>query len=358
MSRILPFRSLAALKCTRPAPILCHPFSVSLPSRQGELARSSPPSPLETSLISFPLFSLALSQATLSPAPFLEPVAINPSKKYEGDNEQLHEYGQVSPPSKGERQRGRSGASSPSFVLSSSFPPLSLLPATVPARVSSKVHLSVLRLQGRALPLRLPLGCHPCLALPTRSSAGLLQERHGHHSSRLPREEHEVRGQSRVIPLCGLALARAALGGERFRAHTPPSCLPQVVYNFLSYQNASRIRLKTYADEITPVPSLVGLFRGADCELASFPCSTDATKASHRSRLSTAAGFEREVWDMFGILFTGHPDLRRFVGAARLCCRPSALLVLPQLASRLVDADLHSASPAESSPTTLSRGIR
>ncbi|KAL7410088.1 hypothetical protein BDY24DRAFT_400728 [Mrakia frigida] len=62
----------------------------------------------------------------------------------------------------------------------------------------------------------------------------------------------------------------------------------EVVYNFLSYHHSARIRLKTFADEVTPVPSLVGLYRGADW-------------------------FEREVWDMFGVFFTGHPDLRRIL---------------------------------------------
>lgn len=38
----------------------------------------------------------------------------------------------------------------------------------------------------------------------------------------------------------------------------------EVVYHLLSVRFASRIRVKTYADEVTPVPSAVGLFRGAD----------------------------------------------------------------------------------------------
>ena len=58
----------------------------------------------------------------------------------------------------------------------------------------------------------------------------------------------------------------------------------EVVYHLLSYAHNSRIRVKTYADEITPVPSATGLFRGADW-------------------------YEREVWDMFGVFFSGHPDL-------------------------------------------------
>jgi NADH-quinone oxidoreductase subunit B len=49
-----------------------------------------------------------------------------------------------------------------------------------------------------------------------------------------------------------------------------------------------RIRIKVQADEITPVPSIIAEFPGADW-------------------------FERETYDLFGILFTGHPDLRRLL---------------------------------------------
>ncbi|KAF9243888.1 NADH or F420H2 dehydrogenase [Melanogaster broomeanus] len=62
----------------------------------------------------------------------------------------------------------------------------------------------------------------------------------------------------------------------------------EVVYNLLSIKHAGRIRVKTYAGEADPVPSAVSVFRGADW-------------------------YEREVWDMFGIFFSGHPDLRRIL---------------------------------------------
>jgi len=58
----------------------------------------------------------------------------------------------------------------------------------------------------------------------------------------------------------------------------------QIVYNLLSIVHQSRIRVKTYTDEITPIPSCVGVFSGANW-------------------------YEREVWDMFGVFFLGHPDL-------------------------------------------------
>lgn len=62
----------------------------------------------------------------------------------------------------------------------------------------------------------------------------------------------------------------------------------EVVYNLLSVRYNSRIRVKTYADEATPVPSVTGLFEGA-------------------------LWYEREVYDMFGVFFSGHPDLRRIM---------------------------------------------
>jgi NADH-quinone oxidoreductase subunit C len=61
-----------------------------------------------------------------------------------------------------------------------------------------------------------------------------------------------------------------------------------VVYHFLSPKLNRRIRLKVQADEATLVPSLTGVFSGA-------------------------LWFEREAYDLYGILFTGHPDLRRIL---------------------------------------------
>jgi len=62
----------------------------------------------------------------------------------------------------------------------------------------------------------------------------------------------------------------------------------EVVYNMLSHRYNSRIIVKTYCDEVTPVPSVTPIFWGANW-------------------------FEREAWDMYGIFFTGHPDLRRIL---------------------------------------------
>ena len=61
-----------------------------------------------------------------------------------------------------------------------------------------------------------------------------------------------------------------------------------VVYNLLSLHRNRRIRVKAQTDEATPVPSAVGLF-------------------------SAAGWFERECWDMYGVMFAGNPDLRRLL---------------------------------------------
>jgi NADH-quinone oxidoreductase subunit C len=61
-----------------------------------------------------------------------------------------------------------------------------------------------------------------------------------------------------------------------------------VVYHLLSMHHNQRIRVKVETDEATPVPSVVSVF-------------------------PTANWFEREAWDMYGILFSDHPDLRRLL---------------------------------------------
>jgi NADH-quinone oxidoreductase subunit C len=62
----------------------------------------------------------------------------------------------------------------------------------------------------------------------------------------------------------------------------------EVVYNLLSVKHNLRIRVKVSTDEETPVPSASGLFRSAEWN-------------------------EREAWDMYGIFFSDHPDLRRIL---------------------------------------------
>ena len=61
-----------------------------------------------------------------------------------------------------------------------------------------------------------------------------------------------------------------------------------VVYHLLSPRKNLRIRLKAMTDEDTPVPSITGVFPGADW-------------------------YEREAYDLYGIVFSGHSDLRRIL---------------------------------------------
>ncbi|WP_029355782.1 NADH-quinone oxidoreductase subunit C [Bosea sp. 117] len=61
-----------------------------------------------------------------------------------------------------------------------------------------------------------------------------------------------------------------------------------VVYHLLSPTLNARIRIKVETDETTPVASATGVFPGA-------------------------LWFEREAYDLYGILFSGHPELRRLL---------------------------------------------
>jgi NADH-quinone oxidoreductase subunit C len=78
-----------------------------------------------------------------------------------------------------------------------------------------------------------------------------------------------------VIDLCGVDMYR-------------PEGRFEVVYNLYSLKNKRYLRLKVSVDEENPVvPSMTGVWPGANW-------------------------YERETFDMFGIKFSGHPDLRRF----------------------------------------------
>ncbi|HEY4775354.1 MAG TPA: NADH-quinone oxidoreductase subunit C [Xanthobacteraceae bacterium] len=61
-----------------------------------------------------------------------------------------------------------------------------------------------------------------------------------------------------------------------------------VVYHFLSPTQNMRVRVKIETDETTPVASIIEVFPGADW-------------------------FEREAYDLYGVLFAGHPDMRRLL---------------------------------------------
>ena len=62
----------------------------------------------------------------------------------------------------------------------------------------------------------------------------------------------------------------------------------EIVYDLLNVRLNSRIRVKTHTDEINPLPSAVSLFASANW-------------------------WEREIWDLFGVFFSNHPDLRRIL---------------------------------------------
>jgi NADH-quinone oxidoreductase subunit C len=78
-----------------------------------------------------------------------------------------------------------------------------------------------------------------------------------------------------LVDVCGVDYPDRA---ERF----------DVVYNLLSLRLNQRIRVKVTTDEEQAVPSVVSVY-------------------------SAAGWFERETWDLFGIYFADHPDLRRLL---------------------------------------------
>ncbi len=78
-----------------------------------------------------------------------------------------------------------------------------------------------------------------------------------------------------LIDICGVDYPERA---ERF----------EVVYHLLSPRKNQRVRVKVTTDEHSPVPSVIPVFPAANW-------------------------YERETYDMYGILFSGHPDLRRLL---------------------------------------------
>jgi NADH-quinone oxidoreductase subunit C len=85
----------------------------------------------------------------------------------------------------------------------------------------------------------------------------------------------DIEGFSALIDICGVDYPDR---GERF----------DVVYHLLAMQENLRVRIKVSTDEENPVPSACAIWPAADW-------------------------FEREAFDMYGILFEGHPDLRRIL---------------------------------------------
>lgn len=82
-------------------------------------------------------------------------------------------------------------------------------------------------------------------------------------------------GFQQLLDLCGVDYPDRR---ERF----------EVVYHLLSLTRNARLRVKVSTDEVQPVPSIIAVYPAANW-------------------------FEREAYDMFGMLFSGHPDLRRLL---------------------------------------------
>ncbi|XP_031565815.1 NADH dehydrogenase [ubiquinone] iron-sulfur protein 3, mitochondrial-like [Actinia tenebrosa] len=62
----------------------------------------------------------------------------------------------------------------------------------------------------------------------------------------------------------------------------------EIIYNLLSLHYNSRVRVKTYTDELTAIDSISSIY-------------------------PVANWYEREIWDMYGVFFSNHPDLRRIL---------------------------------------------
>ena len=89
-----------------------------------------------------------------------------------------------------------------------------------------------------------------------------------------------LRDDPRCLFKCFIDIAGADYPGRERRF--------EVVYHFLSPRLNQRVRVKVETDEETPVPTVIPVFPAANW-------------------------YEREAYDLYGILFTGHPDLRRLL---------------------------------------------
>ena len=87
--------------------------------------------------------------------------------------------------------------------------------------------------------------------------------------------DHPVLRFTTLVDICGADYPERA---QRF----------DVVYHLLSMRRNARVRIKLQTGEMQPVPTVIGVYPAANW-------------------------FEREAFDMYGILFAGHPDLRRML---------------------------------------------
>ena len=62
----------------------------------------------------------------------------------------------------------------------------------------------------------------------------------------------------------------------------------EIIYNLLSIRFNSRLKIKVSLNELQPINSIIEIYKSANWS-------------------------EREIWDMFGIFFSNHPDLRRIL---------------------------------------------
>ena len=113
------------------------------------------------------------------------------------------------------------------------------------------------------------------------------------------RDATELRFEQ-LIDLCGVDYSAygsdVTEGGAYFRSDTAPAGTAlhpnrfAVVYNLLSVSNNARLRVRVFAedDEFPVLPSVIDIWPSANW-------------------------YEREAFDLYGIVFTGHPDLRRIL---------------------------------------------
>uniref|UniRef100_C1C1X1 NADH dehydrogenase [ubiquinone] iron-sulfur protein 3, mitochondrial n=1 Tax=Caligus clemensi TaxID=344056 RepID=C1C1X1_CALCM len=88
-------------------------------------------------------------------------------------------------------------------------------------------------------------------------------------------KDHHNAQFTNLVDLCGLDVPTRK---NRF----------EIIYNLLSLRFNSRVRVKTYTDELSPIDSIEDIHKAANW-------------------------YEREVWDMYGVYFSNHPDLRRIL---------------------------------------------
>ncbi|XP_014675837.1 PREDICTED: NADH dehydrogenase [ubiquinone] iron-sulfur protein 3, mitochondrial-like [Priapulus caudatus] len=88
-------------------------------------------------------------------------------------------------------------------------------------------------------------------------------------------KDHHSAQFTNIVDICGVDIPTRE---NRF----------EIVYHLRSLRYSSVVRVKTYTDELTPIDSCCSVFAGANW-------------------------YEREIFDMFGVFFSNHPDLRRIL---------------------------------------------